>query len=204
MSTNIDYSQAPPPTDSQSRRQLRFMIVFLQLICMPFFPLSLPPYPPLQAMVISVIGLGVICFGGNLLLWALSVPRRFSIRSAAIKALAGLLFFAIEYPKAHKEFVAAITHPPYTSMSAAQQIGQQHSLREEFDEAGRVVRQIGIEKVIRELESSGVSTEASQVLAVEAARHTKDARLKPFLKQIADGGGPVSKFAQAALEDYSP
>lgn len=203
MPTNIDYSQTPPPNDSQSRRQLRFIIVFLQLICMPFFPLPLPAYPPVQAMVISAIGLGVISFGGNLLLWALSVPRRFSIRSAVVKVLIGLLFFAIEYPQTHKEFVAAIAHTSNTSTSATQRISQQHSLREEFDEAGRVVEQIGIEKVISQLESSGVSTEASQVLAVEAARHTMDTRLKPMLKQIAGGGGPVSKFAEAALREYS-
>lgn len=203
MPTNIDYSQTPPPNDSQSRRQLRFIIVFLQLICMPFFPLLLPVYPPVQAMVISAIGLGVIFFGGNLLLWALSVPRRFSIRSAVVKVLIGLLFFAIEYPQTHKEFVAAIAHTSNTSTSATQRIAQQHSLREEFDEAGKVVQQVGIDKVINELESNGVSTEASQVLAVEAARHTKDARLKPFLKQVEENGGPVAKFAEAALEQYS-
>lgn len=203
MTTNIDYSQPRPPTDTQSRRQLRFIIVFVQLICMPFFPLPLTVYPPARAMIIAVIFVAAVSCIGNLLLWLLTVPRRFSIRSAVFKAIIGLLFFAVEYPGAHREFVVAITHSSYTSTSATRRIGQRHSLREEFDEAGKVVQQIGIEKVISELQSSGVTTEASQVLAVEAARRTKDARLKPMLKQIADGGGPVSKFAEAALEQFS-
>lgn len=34
MPATIDYSPTPPPTDSQPRRQLRFMIAFAQLICL--------------------------------------------------------------------------------------------------------------------------------------------------------------------------
>lgn len=90
------------------------MIVFVQLICMPFFPLPLPVYTPLQVVVISVIGLGTIAFGGNLLLWALSVPRRFSVRSAVFKACIGIVFIALEYPGTRKEFVVAITQSSYT------------------------------------------------------------------------------------------
>lgn len=179
------------------------MIVFVQLICLPFFPLPLTVYPPVQAVVLAVIFVAAVCCIGNVLLWLLTVPRRFSIRSAVFKAVIGILFFALEYPGAHREFVVAITHSSYTSMSATQRISQRKSLREEFDEAGKVVQQIGIDKVVSELESNGVNAEASQVLAVEAARRTKDARLKPMLKQIADGGGPVSKFAEAALEQFS-
>jgi len=202
MSTDIEYSQASPPTDLQSRRQLRFMIAFVQWVCLPFFPKPLTIFPPLQAVAIAAIGLAAISFGGNVLLWALSVPRKFSIRSAVINLLIGLLFFALEYTAARKEFLAATARAPAAPVNLVQQVSQRNSLREELDEAGRVVQQNGIEKVIRELESKGVSTEASQVLAVEAARRTKDARLKPMLKQIADSGGPVSKFAEAALGEY--
>ena len=93
MANNIDYGQAPLPSDSQSRRQLRFMIVFAQLICLPFFPKPLTIFPPFQAVAIAAIGLAAISFDGNVLLWALSVPRKFSIRSAVIKVLIGLFPF---------------------------------------------------------------------------------------------------------------
>lgn len=91
------------------------MIVFLQLICLPFFPKPLTVYPPLQAVAIAAIGLAAISFGGNVLLWALSVPRKFSIRSAVIKACIGILFITIEYPQTHREFVIAITQSSYTN-----------------------------------------------------------------------------------------
>lgn len=91
------------------------MIVFVQLICLPFFPKPLTIFPPWQAVIIAVIVVGAISFGGNVLLWALSVPRKFSTRSAVIKVLIGLLFFAIEYPQAHRGFVVAITQSSYTS-----------------------------------------------------------------------------------------
>lgn len=90
------------------------MIAFLQLICLPFFPMALTVYRPWQAVAIAAIGLAAISFGGNVLLWALSVPRKFSIRSAVFKAAIGILFVALEYPGTRKEFVVAITQSSYT------------------------------------------------------------------------------------------